>query len=117
MHHSLTSATPFARFFNTRISSIIRQKTTFVHNLLFYDNDLFYTHRLSRPSVWVKNYSIRDYAHTDDYTPPSDETIFIFRNLHLAMVFRAYQDQMEYLEYPVFLDRTDPREGKVWKDK
>ena len=80
----------------TATDIIIRQKATFAHNWLFYDNDLFHTHRLS---------------------PPSDETIFIFRNLHSAMVFLVFQVQMEYLEYPGLPDRKDPREGNVWKDK
>ena len=60
--------------------------------LTFYDNDLFNTRSLS---------------------PPSDETIFIFRNLHSALVFLAFQVQMECLEYPGLPDRKDPREGKV----
>ena len=76
----------------TATDIIIRQKATFAHNWLFYDNDLFYTHRLS---------------------PLSDETIFIFRNLHSAMVFPVFQVQMECLEYPGLPDRKDPREGKV----
>ena len=63
--------------------------------------------------VTVNNYSIQTYAHTDNYIPPSDETIFIYRNLHSAMVSLAYQDQMGCLEYPGSLDRKDLREGKV----
>ena len=63
--------------------------------------------------VTVNNYSIQNYAYSDSYIPPSDETIFIYRNLHSAMVFRAYQDQMGCLEYPGLPDRKDLREGKV----
>ena len=41
------------------------------------------------------------------------KSIFIYRNLHSAMVFLAYQDQIECLEYPGFSGPQGPhrREG------